>query len=149
MKKFITLTLAIALIGTSAFADNNKQTRINGIYHFNEAYNYVSNAIWSTDGKFDKAIFMDNGIKNEVFYTKEGDLVGKSTPYAFDKLPKSALQTITTKYTFPAYELSDCIAFENADGDTTYFISMNTEKEKLVLEISQFGSVSVFSKEKK
>lgn len=149
MKKFITFTLAVLFIGTSAFADNNKKIRYNGSSHFNEVFSHVSDVLWSTDGKIEKAVFMENGIKNEVFYTNQGELIGKSTTFAFDKLPKMALQTITTKYTYPTYELEDCIAFENSDGDVSYFIAMNKNNERLVLEISQYGVVSLFSKEKK
>lgn len=67
--------------------------------------------------------------------------------FAFDKLPKAALQTITTKYTYPEFQLEDIIQFENAEGETSYFVSMDNADMKIVLEIPAFGQVSVFSKE--
>lgn len=99
--------------------------------------------------KFEKVSFLENGIKKEVFYTHDGELIGATKTFAFDKLPKSALQTITTKYTYPEFQLEDCIEFTNATGETSYFISMEKVNQKLVLEISEAGSVSIFSKESK
>lgn len=148
MKKFITLTLSIVFFAATSFA-NNGEVSHSSTDNFADSYNGVSSVNWVNTGKYDKAIFTENGVKNEVFYTTQGDLVGIFKNVAFDKLPKSGLQTITTKYTYPAYELADCISFENTDGDVTYFISMNTDTEKLILEISQYGAVTVFSKQKK
>jgi hypothetical protein len=149
MKKFITLTLAIVFIGTTAFADTNNKASYSSTTNFYAQHSDASDISWSSDGKFDKASYMENGVKSEAFYTTDGELVGISKNFAFDKLPKSALQTITTKFTYPSFSLENCIAFENTDGDTTYFISMNGEKENLILEVSQYGAVSVFSREKK
>lgn len=149
MKKLFILTLAVIALGTSAFADTNKKTRYNGASHFSSTFTGVKEVNWSADEKFEKASFLENGIKKEVFYTHDGELIGSTKTYAFDKLPKSALQTITTKYTYPEYQLEDCIEFTNAAGETSYFISMEKTNQKLVLEISEAGSVSIFSKESK
>ena len=48
-----------------------------------------------------------------MFYNTEGDLIGTTRYQDFDKLPKNALKTITSKYTFPEYALQECIAFTN------------------------------------
>lgn len=149
MKKLFILTLAVIALGTSAFADTNKKTSYNGSNHFASTYTKAKEVNWTSDSKFEKASFLENGIKKEVFYTPQGELIGTTKTFAFDKLPKSALQTITTKYTYPDYKLEDCIAFENAEGETSYFISMEKANMKLVLEISIFGQVSIFSKEAK
>lgn len=148
MKKIITLTLSIVFFAATSFA-NNGEVNHSSTDNFADTHNSVESVNWMNTGKYDKAIFIENGIRNEAFYTTQGDLVGTFKNVAFDKLPKSGLQTITSKYTYPTYELVDCISFENTDGDVTYFISMNTDTEKLVLEISQYGAVTVFSKQKK
>lgn len=44
-------------------------------------------------------------------------------------------------------KLEDVIQFENAEGETSYFVSMDNADTKIVLETSAFGQVSVFSKE--
>ncbi|MFN3667642.1 MAG: hypothetical protein ACK4S0_15880, partial [Sediminibacterium sp.] len=99
------------------------------------------------DANYEKVSFMENGIKKEVFYTHQGELIGSAKAFAFDKLPKAALQTITTKYTYPEFQLEDIIEFENAEGETSYFVSMDKSDVKIVLEITTYGQVSVFSKE--
>jgi len=149
MKKLIILTLAVIALGTSAFADTNKKTSYNGASHFSSTFTTAKEVNWSADAKFEKVSFLENGIKKEVFYTHKGELIGSAKAFAFDKLPKSALQTITTKYTYPEFQLEDVIQFENAEGETSYFVSMDNADMKIVLEISAFGQVSVFSKEVK
>lgn len=149
MKKLLILTLAVIALGTSAFADTNKKTNYNGAGHFNSTFTAATEINWSSDANFEKVSFLENGIKKEVFYTLQGELIGSAKTFAFDKLPKSALQTITTKYTYPEFQLQDVIEFENADGDNTYFVSMDNANMKIVLEISVYGQVTVFSKEAK
>ncbi len=149
MKKLFILTLAVIALGTSAFADTNKKTSYNGAGHFNSTFTTAKAISWSADANFEKVSFLENGIKKEVFYTHQGELIGAAKTFAFDKLPKSALQTITTKYTYPEFQLEDVIQFENADGDSSYFVSMDNTSIKIVLEISAYGQVTVFSKETK
>lgn len=147
MKKLFILTLAVIALGTSAFADTNKKTSYNGASHFKSTFTAAKEVNWTADANFEKVSFLENGIKKEVFYTHQGELIGAAKAFAFDKLPKNALQTITTKYTYPEFQLEDVIQFENAEGETSYFVSMEHTDMKIVLEISAFGQVSVFSKE--
>lgn len=147
MKKLFILTLALIALGTSAFANTDKKTSYNGASHFTSTYTGAKEVSWSADANYEKVSFMENGIKKEVFYTHQGELIGSAKAFAFDKLPKAALQTITTKYTYPEFQLEDIIEFENADGETSYFVSMDKSDLKLVLEITTYGQVSVFSKE--
>ncbi|MFN3665620.1 MAG: hypothetical protein ACK4S0_05645 [Sediminibacterium sp.] len=147
MKKLFILTLALIALGTSAFADTNKKVSYNGASHFTSNYTGAKEVSWSADANYEKVSFMENGIKKEVFYTHQGELIGSAKAFAFDKLPKAVLQTITTKYTYPEFQLEDIIEFENAEGETSYFVSMDKSDMKLVLEITTYGQVSVFSKE--
>ena len=149
MKKIFILTLALVALGTSAFADTNKKTSYNGAGHFNSTFTAAKEVSWSADAKFEKVSFLENGIKKEVFYTHQGELIGTTKAFAFDKLPKAALQTITTKYTYPVFQLEDVIQFENAEGEISYFVSMDKTDAKIILEISTSGQVSTFSKESK
>lgn len=91
----------------------------------------------------------DNNTKIQDFFNKQGELIGSTSKVDFDKLPQDAIQTITTKYTFPTYTLKECIAFVDVYGDVTYYVSMTSAKDKLVLNISTEGEVSVASRIKK
>ncbi len=85
----------------------------------------------------------------EKVYYKQGEVIGKSINFDFDKLPKDAIYVITSKYTFPTYSLKECIEFTDAYGDKKYFVSMNSAKDQLVLDISNDGEVSIASRIKK
>ncbi|MEI6265316.1 MAG: hypothetical protein WCP74_09415 [Sphingobacteriia bacterium] len=86
---------------------------------------------------------------SEKVYYKQGEIIGTSTYFDFDKLPKDAIYLITTKFTFPTYSLKECIEFTDAYGDKNYFVSMNSAKDQLVLNISNDGEVSIASRIKK
>ena len=62
---------------------------------------------------------------------------------AYDKLPKAALETLSSEYTFPDYQLKDCIKFTDSTDHTSYFVSFDTENENIILKISDNGVVSL------
>ncbi|MES2005912.1 MAG: hypothetical protein V4450_15445 [Bacteroidota bacterium] len=148
MKKvFITVLAAIA-IGTSAFAGPvSKSIKVND--HFTASFKKASNVSWSATDKFEEVSFEMNNEKINAFYDNEGELIGTMKKFAFDKLPKSAIETITTKYTFPNYQLQDCVEFVNDAKQTNYYVSFDSKDKTVVLEISKTGVVSVFAKNKK
>ena len=114
MKKlFISGLLALTLI-TSAFAAPANAT--NAMDHFSASFANAKGVSWKTTDKYQKASFTLNNEKVDAFYDNAGEMLGISKVMAFDKLPKSALETLTTKYTFPEYQLKDCIEFTNADN---------------------------------
>lgn len=91
----------------------------------------------------------DNSRKVQNVYNKQGELVGTTSQMDFDKLPKDAIQEITTRYTYPTYNLKECLVYTDVYGEKNYFVSMNSAKEKLILAINVDGEVSVVSKIKK
>lgn len=148
MKQLFIMALLAIATGTSAFAGPNTiSTKVNE--HFSASFKNAKNVNWKTDNKFDKASFVIDGKKVQAFYDEFGDLIGTSKTYDFDKLPKSAIETITTKYTYPDYQLKDCIEFVSGGNETNYYISMARKNETVVLEITTGGMVSVFAKMKK
>lgn len=143
MKKFLITALIAVAIGTSAFAN---PTTINHkvLNHFTSEFTDAKNVNWKVTGQFVEATFMIDGKKMQAFYNTEGEMIGTSQTFAFDKLPKQALKTIANKYPFPPYKLEDCILFTNGEGESKYFVSFETSKEKLVIEISVSGGISEF-----
>lgn len=87
--------------------------------------------------------------KAAVYYNQIGELIGTTRYQDFDKLPKTAIKTITSKYTFPIYSLQECIAFIDGYKELTYYVSMTTDTEYLVLAITEYGEVSIFSNTRK
>jgi len=87
--------------------------------------------------------------KAAVYYNQIGELIGTTRYQDFDKLPKNAIKTITSKYTFPTYNLQECIVFTNGYNESTYYVSMTTDTEYLVLAITEYGELSIFSNTRK
>lgn len=145
MKKI--LIAAALLVSTSSFA--NPTSVLNDKGNLKSLLGKVSNVQWKSAANFEKASVVVEEKKVEVFYNQEGDLIGSTRYQDFDKLPKNAIKTITSKYTFPAYDLQECIVFTNESNEVTYYVSMTTEKDYLVLAISEYGEVSIFSNTRK
>jgi len=145
MKKI--LIAAAILVSTSSFANPNTNLIDKG--NLKSLLGKVSSVQWKSAANFEKASVVVEEKKVEVFYNQEGDLIGSTRYQDFDKLPKNAIKTITGKYTFPEYNLQECIVFTNEYNEVTYYVSMTTEKDYLVLAISEYGEVSIFSNTRK
>jgi hypothetical protein len=143
MKKLFILALVAIATGTIGFA---KEPSFKVSNHFAASFSKAKNALWNTSNTFDKVTFVLDNEKVNAFYDKDGDLIGISKAIAFDKLPKSALEIITTRYTYPEFQLTDCIEFVTANNEKNYYISLNKKNETVTLEITQTGTVSVFDR---
>ena len=148
MKNVIIPVLIAIAITTTAFASGNSINR-NANKEFTKALANAKKVSYKTFDGFQKASYLTGNEKVDVFYDQYGEFVGTSKTMAFDKLPKRALETITSKYTFPEYQLKECISFSNADNEINYYISMEKNNQILILEISKYGLVSLFTPVKK
>ena len=148
MKKLFILALLAIATGTSAFAGPSSiSTKVSE--HFTASFSKAKNVSWNTTAKFDKVTFQLNNETVNAFYDKDGDLIGTSKTISFEKLPKSALETLTTKYTYPEFQLKDCIEFVSSTNEKNYYVSFDKKDEKVVVEITKGGMVSVFDRTKK
>lgn len=148
MKKLFILALIAIATGTSAFAgtsSNSDKTTA----HFAASFSAAKNVSWTKSEEFDKATFELNNETVNVFYDKYGNLIATSKTMAFDKLPKAALETLTTKYTYPEYQLKECIELVNDINEKNYYVSFDKQDEKIVVEINKAGIVRIFDRTKK
>lgn len=144
MKKVFIVALLAIFIGTTAFErpENTVNYRIHN--EFKKSFNNVKDVIWVSTDKFSTAIFNVNGEQTKAFYSNEGDFLGTTKTFAFNKLPARALATIATRYTYPQYNLKECIEYKNANDDVNYYISFEKGSRTLIVEISPSGSVEFF-----
>ena len=140
MKKFLIAALIVVSFATSAFASNNASSK--ALVHLEANYSAAKNVSWTITDEFEKASFTIGNEKNDVYYTVYGDFFGSSKTMAFDKLPKSALEIITTEYTFPDYQLTDCIEFTDSDNNKSFYVSFDINNETIILSISTSGLVT-------
>jgi hypothetical protein len=140
MKKFLIAALIVVSFATSAFASNSASSK--ALAHLEANYSAAQNVSWTVTDDFEKASFTIGNEKNDVYYNVYGDFIGSSKTMAFDKLPKAALDILTTEYTFPAYQLTDCIEFTDADNNKSFYVSFDINNERVFISISTNGSVA-------
>jgi len=142
MKKIILLPVMLLCIATAVSAkntkDDNSKAKIatksndNGLVHIGRNMNVI------------KQVVISKGELIEHFYSSDGEYLATSKNFAFDKLPKNAIKTITTSYTFPEYKLVDCIKIINADGTICYYLGMDNNGIRIILEVTADGEVGLF-----
>jgi hypothetical protein len=142
MKKFLIACLIVLSFATTAFASTNSTISSKAVAHLEANYAAAKNVSWTVTDNFEKASFTVNNEKVSVYYNEYGDLLGSTKTMAFDKLPKSALEILTTEYTFPDYELTDCIEYTDADNNRNFYVSFEFNEERIILSISTSGSVA-------
>ena len=109
----------------------------------------ISTVLIITLGAFSTTVKANKSEMPDQVYFSKGEKIGVSKSYDFSKLPKDAIYTITTKYTFPTYNLHECVEFIDEYGDNKYFVIMKSAKVNMILEITTDGEVSVASRTKK
>lgn len=142
MKKLFIASLIALISVTSAFASYNEKASSKAAAHLEANYPTAQNISWSYGETFQKASITLGNEKAEVYYDQYGGLIGLVKTMAFDKLPKAALETLTTDYTFPEYQLKECIAFTDADEHTSYYVSFTGEEGTIMLSIAADGKVT-------
>ncbi|MBA4257759.1 MAG: hypothetical protein C0446_01250 [Chitinophaga sp.] len=145
MKKI--LIAAAILVSTSSFATTNNDLNDKG--NLKSLLGKVSSVQWKSAANYEKASVLVEEQKVDVYYNTNGDLIGTTRYQDFDKLPKNALKTITKNYTYPEYSLQECISFVDSSNEKTYYVSMVSENNYLVLAITEYGEVNVFANNKK
>jgi len=147
MKKFIIAALIAVTFTTTVFASETK-VNYKALNHFTSVYSNAKSVTWETKEKFIRATFIENGEKTEVYYTTDGDLIGTSNKLLFKDLPSKVIKAVKQRYTETEYTVGECISFTNDTDVITYYVTVENEKEKKVLSVTESGSVSVFKRTK-
>lgn len=147
MKKFIIAIAAIAFTTASAvYASDASNVSIRIKDAFETKFDGAKNVNWTTNVNFVKATFDYKNEKVEAFYNVDGNLIGISRAITINALPIAAQKELDKKYS--NYKTTESIVFEGQE-ETNYFISLENEKQSLILKISAEGDTSVYKKTKK
>lgn len=141
MKKLLIAAMFTLFIGSTAFAAPN-DAPFKSITALKKAYQQSNQITWTKFDGYQKASIVIAGVSTEMFYTLDGDLIGTSKTFAYDKLPKNALNQMANKYAYPEFELVKCIEFVNAYNETNYYLSLSGYNEDLYLQISEKGQIT-------
>jgi hypothetical protein len=92
------------------------------------------------------ARFIYNNERLNAFFGKEGELIATGRYINTAIIPMNITRQVAVKYN--NYEIKDVIEYSR-NGETSYVISLQNEKHRIVLEAYSSGNMYVFKKEKK
>jgi hypothetical protein len=148
MKKLVvSLAMFLAVFGTALAADGTKIS-----YRVEEAFKKefagATSVKWDVIRKHDlyQAHFIYNNERINAFFDVEGNLIATGRYVAVAHLPLMLRKNMIEKY--KGYQVQDVIEFVQGD-ETSYLISVENEKSKLLVHGYINGSAYIFKKEKK
>jgi hypothetical protein len=143
MKKFILVTLITVTIGSSVLAADVSKVSFRVLNAFKAQFTGATDINWSITADYTKVDFTIEGEKVEAFYNSNGDVIGTSRKTEFKRLPLSAIQKIKKNYA--KYRVTETIELE-LNGERKYYLSVENESDRKILEVSLYGQVTVFDK---
>jgi len=118
----------------------------------------ATNVTWKVSPMFQEAVFDENGTTITAYYDFDSELVGTTTVKTFNDIPAKAKEFIQKHY--QGYAPGEVILFDDNEANDTdmelyntvfddednYFVSMQNDKEAIVLKVNMEGDVSYFKK---
>ncbi len=145
MKNLFLIALVGLTLVTSAFATDENKVNMTIRHSFYNEFRNVKNVDWTVRPDFVKATFMQEGELSDVFYDFSGKKIGTSKSVDYQDLSLKARHNIEKRYA--DYTITEAIEFIRED-DESYYVSVENEKEKIVLKVSDRGNVSLFKRVK-
>ncbi len=146
MKKLFIATVLAISIATASFATDVNKISYTVKENFKKDFNGAENVEWTAKKNFIKASFMLDSERCNAFYDDNGNQIGMCRYITLDDLSLGAKRTIAKKY--PGYKITEAIEFSGPQENAIY-LSAENEKEKVVVKITDFSSVSTFKKDRK
>jgi len=147
MKKFIIAIAVIAFTTASAvYASDASNVSIRIKDAFATKFEGAKNVNWTTNLNFVKATFDYKNEKVEAFYALDGSMIGTSRAVLTSALPLAAQKELDKKYS--SYKTTESIVFEGEE-ETCYYVSLENDKQSVILKISAEGDTSIYKKSKK
>lgn len=147
MNKLILSIATMLMMGVSAFAANNEEVvNQQALRSFKRDFANARNISWEQKETYTRATFSLNGQVLFAYYNTNGDLQAVVRNIVSDQLPISLFSDLKKGYS--DYWISDLFEIA-ADGQTTYYITLENSEKKIVLKSQGTSFWSVFNKEKK
>lgn len=147
MNKLFLSIATMLMMGVSAFAANkDEDVNQQALRAFKRDFASASNISWEQKENYTKATFSLNGQVLFAYYNSNGDLQAVVRNIVSDQLPINLLSELKKEYS--DYWISDLFEIA-ADGQTTYYITLENSEKKIVLKSQGTSFWSVFNKEKK
>lgn len=141
MKKILLAAMLFVAAGSSAFALDASKVNYRVKSSFESLFADAKNVKWDAKENYVKATFQYADETIEAFFDADGELIGQSRKVELKTLPVNAKQKI--KKDFGSYTVTDAIEFEK-DGEKSYYVSLEDGAKKRILQVSLFGSISIY-----
>lgn len=145
MKKIFVIAAA-TFVSMASFANVDPITG-NVLNAFRSEFKDAKNVSWKSldESGLYQATFTYLNSELNAFYNPEGELVATARYISSDKLPILVTKAISERY--PNHVIKNVIE-HNANGATTYHVTLLGEKSSLIVSGSPSGNLSVFKKVK-
>ncbi len=144
MKKFFTTALLTVALISGAFAAKNINSKAES--KFQASFPGAQHVAMSNSNDHTTISFSWNGQDMKAFYDNEGNELAVSRNIQLASLPARAQKTIQNKYS--DYTATEAIEFDHTQDGISYFVSLQNDSNKIILQISSQGEINVFKKTK-
>ena len=138
--------LLLVTVSTGSVLANEETVSQQVLNAFKKEFVDAKDVAWQTTKDFAKATFSLNDQVMFAFYSQEGQLLAITRNISSEKLPISLLTSLKKNYN--GYWITDLFEMV-ADGNGTYYITLENADVELVLKSDEFGGWEVYKKSKK
>lgn len=146
MKNLLLTALLSVSIFASAFAIDESKISVTVRESFKGEFKETENVEWSIKPNFVKASFTYKGEAMDAFYDFSGKKIGTSHHVTMNEVPLSSRKRLSAKY--PNHKVTEAIEFVGPEEEA-YYISLENEKESLIVKITDHSTMSLFKKSSK
>ena len=137
MKKSILAFALFVITGIStSFASTKDDVNVTVTNSFKKDFAAAKEVKWETGRFFIKASFQLNNHVLYAYYNASGELLAVTRNIVSSQLPITQLVALNKNYR--AYWITDLFEL-NADGQTTYYITLENADSKTVLKSTTYG----------
>lgn len=135
------------MVSISSFAADVKVSQ-RVLAAFEKEFTSASNVSWEelNDGEIFHASFVYANEIMEAYYNAEGDLIAAARHISQERLPLLVSKTIRTNY--KGFQFRQATEYMSAEN-TSYLITLDNEKQTLVVRIYNNGATETIKKTKK
>ena len=147
MKKSILMWAMMLTMGlTSAFAYNDETINHKAVSSFKKDFNQAEDVKWENSKEYLKATFKLNDQVMFAFYNQAGELMAVTRNIVSNQLPITLLSNLKRNYS--AYWITDLFEVSSST-DASYYITLESAEQTLVLKSDGMNGWGVYKKEKK
>src|SRR5687767_13592663 len=147
MKKSILTWALIVMVGVStSFAHGIEGVSEKIMNSFKKEFADAKDVQWESTKDFAKATFTIHGQVMFAYYNGEGNQLALTRNIVASQLPITLLSDVKKNYS--EYWISDLFEM-SSNNETTYYITLETGDQKLVLKSNDSRNWEVFKKDRK